>query len=190
MEHRFGEERVGDERACLQPTHGNEGQQRVAQRMHDPYAQRRCALGAGRAYIIMAELVEHGAAHQSNEQRQHDGGQRHCREQEMLKTIAREESGLPKAEVDGFAAAERRQPTEPHREDGDEDDAGQEYGHGNAEHAEPQDQSRAETLRPDSAIDAAGQRQQQHDEARTQHEFEAGRELRQHDLDGWLLVDD
>ena len=82
-----------------------------------PDAQARRALGACRAHIVGAELIEHGAAHEPDEQRQHDGGQRHRGQEQMLEPIEREQPGLPDPEPHRLAAPEGRKPPEPHRED-------------------------------------------------------------------------
>ena len=59
---------------------------------------------------------------------------------EMLEPVEREQPRLPEADAHRLAAAEGREPAEPDGEDGDQNDAGEEHGHRDAEHAEPEDQ--------------------------------------------------
>ena len=103
--------------------------------------------------------------------------------------VARERPRFPKAESHRLAAAEGREPAEPDGEDGDEEDAGEEHGHGDAEHAEPEDCPRAARPWSHSAIDPRRHGQEQHDQARGEHELEARRELGEDHLERRALVD-
>ena len=99
------------------------------------------------------------------------------------------QAGLPEPDAHRLAAPEGRKPPEPHREDRDQNDAGEEHRHRNAEHAKPENQSCAQGARLHRAIDAGGERDEEHDEARGKHELEARRELGEHDRDRRPLVD-
>ena len=88
-----------------------------------------------------------------------------------------------------LAAPEGRKPPEPHREDRDQKDAGEKHRDRDAEHAKPENESCAPRSRLHRAIDAGGERDEEHDKARGKHELEARWELGEDNRDRRPLVD-
>ena len=99
LEHGLGEQRIGQHVADLQTAKRHERKQSVAQRMVQPHPQARRALGPRGAHIVGAELIEHGGAHEPDEQRQHDGGERNRRQHQMLEPVKGEQPRLPKSDA-------------------------------------------------------------------------------------------
>ena len=104
--------------------------------------------------------------------------------------VAGQQAGLPPAEPYRLAAAEGGQPAEPHGEDGDEEDPGEKNRNRDAEHAQAQNEPRAKRAGAHRAIDPGRQGEQEHDQARAEHQLEAGGKFGQNDLERRPLVDD
>jgi hypothetical protein len=145
---------------------GDDGEQRVAQRMDEPDAQRRHALGARGAHVIQRAHFHQRAARQAGERRGGDQAERGRRQDEVLR----------------FTPAARRQPAQAEREDQREDRAEHEGGHADADEREAHRDAVQPAVRTRRGEHADGHADEDGDEERGEAERARDADARADDL--------
>ena len=128
-EHPLDHHRADQQRGELQAEHRHDRHGRVAQTVLDQRLRRPQPLGPGRAQVVLPQHVEHRGAHVAGQhralhQRQRHRGQ-HQPPEELHRVLRR------------WHPAAGGQPAQADREDGDQHDAGQEGGDGDADLGHP-----------------------------------------------------
>ena len=106
-EDRLGEDGAGQQRADLQADHGDDGDERVAQRMDADDAEGREALGAGGAHIILLEHLEHRGARHARDHRERDGAKHDGRQNEVAHRVEKGAFLAGEQAVDQHEAGDR-----------------------------------------------------------------------------------
>ena len=110
----------------MQASHGDDGNQRVFQRVAEMDGAGGEAAGAGEPDVVGAQHLEHLGAHQPHDQRHLEQAERDRGHDQRLQPGDGKEPRAPPADLHDFAAAERGQPAQRHREQVDQQNADQE----------------------------------------------------------------
>ena len=126
-EHGLGEDGAAQQIARLHAHHGDDGDERVLQRVPPDHHALAQALGARGADIVLAERLQHGGAREPG-----DDGDRRRRERHRGQHEMGEEVAQPAAAI-GRVHARGGQPAQPEREDHHQHDAQPEHRHARPE---------------------------------------------------------
>ena len=88
-----------DQRADLQADDGHHRDERVAQRVQTDDAERRQALGARGAHIVLAEHLQHRRARHARDDGERDGAEHDRRQDEMVQTAERNAPSWPESRL-------------------------------------------------------------------------------------------
>ncbi len=153
LEHALGQYGVGHHGTDLHAADGDDRQHGVLQGVLVVDLVVVQPLGAGELDVLGGELLQHLGTYQPDKQRQHDGGERHRRQDQVLDAIPGEEAGLPAQQVVSLTTAIGRQPAQLDGEEIHQHDGGQKDRDRDADTASRHDDLGGNTARADRGVD-------------------------------------
>ncbi len=187
LEHALGQYGVGHHGTDLHAANGNDRQHGVLQGVLIVDLVVVQPLGAGELDVLGGELLQHLGAHQPDEQRQHDGGERYAGQDQMLDAVPSEEARLPAQQIVGLAAAIGRQPAQLDGEEVHQHDGGQEHRDRDADAAPRHDDLGRYAVRADRRVDPKRNGDHHDDQRSAKHQLKSSHQLVEDDLEGWSL---
>jgi hypothetical protein len=197
---RLGQDGAAQQRSDLEPDHGDDRDQGVAERVHGDDAHRTQALGARGADIVVAQHLQHRGTRHAGDDRQgdraeHDRGQDQMAERRDEGALLIREQRVDQQEP-GYRLdvehqrqpARYRRPAERHREQHDGEEAPPEDRHRVAGERDRHHRMVESGAALGGGEDAGRKAQDQREQDRREREFEGGRkqveELAEHRLAG------